>query len=114
MCCGYYPVLKGSPPAGTAVAANKTGSKMKCVGVLLLIVMLSAAMAAPWGEYSNRMPDWERVAMANVALPMQILYHLNRLIVLSSHISSHNCCRVCIVARCYVSVTRYNSCLCKN
>ena len=37
-------------PAGTSVVASKTGGKMKCVGALLLIAMLSTAMAAPVGN----------------------------------------------------------------
>jgi len=44
---GHSPGIKGSPSAGTAVSASRTGGKMKCVGALLLIAMLSTAMAAP-------------------------------------------------------------------
>jgi len=47
--CGHYLGLKESSLTGTAVPARKMGSKMdiRLLVALLLLVMLSIAMAAP-------------------------------------------------------------------
>ena len=50
--CGHSPGIQKRvhQQVSGSIAASKTGSKMKCVGALLLIAMLSTAMTAPASE----------------------------------------------------------------
>ena len=50
--CGHSPGIQKRvlQQVSGSIAASKTGSKMKCVGALLLMAMLSSAMAAPMSE----------------------------------------------------------------